>query len=223
MCRPRDRVCWRHSSSHHQMLKWSRRHIPWIVRWLMVWCTTLKVISHCFNFATYTSILQLWLGCIPVSQCNRQTSKISTFRSLEGFHLLKRNLHFPFEQWSFTPGWLGYAGDYTTQLYRDYNRQLWGSLLSNQHFMKCYWWGLITAIFCFPFFFPPGIRRIFHRAKKNPPPLHRAPRWFHWQEWPWRIYVTWSWKKYAQNPDRSCGGWVFGPGCHVVLGCPVGS
>ena len=31
------------------------------------------------------------------------------------------------------PGWLGYIGDYTTQLYRDYNKPLQGSLLTNQY------------------------------------------------------------------------------------------
>ena len=30
------------------------------------------------------------------------------------------------------PGWLGYVGDDTTQLYRDYNTPLWGSLKTNQ-------------------------------------------------------------------------------------------
>ena len=34
------------------------------------------------------------------------------------------------------PGWLGYIGDYTLQLYRDYNKPLQGSLLTNQHFME---------------------------------------------------------------------------------------
>ena len=31
------------------------------------------------------------------------------------------------------PGWLGYIRDYTTQLYRDYNKPLLGSLLTNQY------------------------------------------------------------------------------------------
>ena len=31
------------------------------------------------------------------------------------------------------PGWLGYIGDYTLQLYRDYNKPLQGSLLTNQY------------------------------------------------------------------------------------------
>ena len=31
------------------------------------------------------------------------------------------------------PGWLGYIRDYTTQLYRDYNKSLLGSLLTNQY------------------------------------------------------------------------------------------
>ena len=31
------------------------------------------------------------------------------------------------------PGCLGYIGDYTTQLCRDYNKPLQGSLLNNQH------------------------------------------------------------------------------------------
>ena len=30
-------------------------------------------------------------------------------------------------------GWLGYIGDYTTQLYRDYNKPLLGSLLTIQY------------------------------------------------------------------------------------------
>ena len=30
-------------------------------------------------------------------------------------------------------GWLGYIGDYTTQLYRDYNEPLQGSLLTIQY------------------------------------------------------------------------------------------
>ena len=33
-------------------------------------------------------------------------------------HVLKSS-----EQWK-NPGWLGYIGDYTTQLYRDYNKPL---------------------------------------------------------------------------------------------------
>ena len=32
-----------------------------------------------------------------------------------------------------SPGWLDYIGDYTTQLYRDYNKRLPGSLLTNQY------------------------------------------------------------------------------------------
>ena len=31
------------------------------------------------------------------------------------------------------PGWLRYIGDYTTQLYRDYNKPLYGSLLTIQY------------------------------------------------------------------------------------------
>ena len=31
------------------------------------------------------------------------------------------------------PGWLGYIEDYTTQVYRDYNKPLQGSLLTNQY------------------------------------------------------------------------------------------
>ena len=31
------------------------------------------------------------------------------------------------------PGCLGYIGDNTTQLYRDYNKRFWGSLLTNQY------------------------------------------------------------------------------------------
>ena len=31
------------------------------------------------------------------------------------------------------PGWLGYIGDYTTLLYRDYNNPLEGSLLTKQY------------------------------------------------------------------------------------------
>ena len=31
------------------------------------------------------------------------------------------------------PGWLGNLGDYTTQLYRDCNKPLWGSLSTNQY------------------------------------------------------------------------------------------
>ena len=31
------------------------------------------------------------------------------------------------------PGWLFYIEDYTTQLYRDYNKPLQGSLLTNQY------------------------------------------------------------------------------------------
>ena len=34
------------------------------------------------------------------------------------------------------PGCLVYIGDYTTQLYRDYNKPLSGPLLNNQHFME---------------------------------------------------------------------------------------
>ena len=34
------------------------------------------------------------------------------------------------------PGCLGYIGDNTTQLYRDYNKRFWGSLLTNQYFME---------------------------------------------------------------------------------------
>ena len=34
------------------------------------------------------------------------------------------------------PGWLGYIGDYTTQLYGDYNQPLSGSLLTNQDSME---------------------------------------------------------------------------------------
>ncbi len=31
------------------------------------------------------------------------------------------------------PGWLGFIGDYTVQLYGDYNKLLEGSLLNNQY------------------------------------------------------------------------------------------
>ena len=31
------------------------------------------------------------------------------------------------------PGCLGYIGDYTTQLYGDYHKPLYGSLLNNQY------------------------------------------------------------------------------------------
>ena len=31
------------------------------------------------------------------------------------------------------PGWLGYIGDYTTQVYRDYHKPLRGSLQTNQY------------------------------------------------------------------------------------------
>ena len=36
------------------------------------------------------------------------------------------------------PGWLGYIGDYTSQVYRDYfiNHDILGSLLNNQDFME---------------------------------------------------------------------------------------
>ena len=37
------------------------------------------------------------------------------------------------EQWKKGPGWLGYIGDYTTQLYRNYNKPFLGSLLNNQY------------------------------------------------------------------------------------------
>ena len=30
----------------------------------------------------------------------------------------------PCEQWSVHPGWLGFVGDYTTHLYRDFNKEL---------------------------------------------------------------------------------------------------
>ena len=42
------------------------------------------------------------------------------------------------------PGWLGHIADSTIQLYRDYNKPMEGSLLSNQDFMECHWWVLIT-------------------------------------------------------------------------------
>ena len=35
------------------------------------------------------------------------------------------------------PGWLGYIRDYTTQLYRDYNKPLQGFLSTNQDSMEC--------------------------------------------------------------------------------------
>ena len=34
------------------------------------------------------------------------------------------------------PGCLGYVRDYTTQIYRDYSKPLYGSLLTNQYFME---------------------------------------------------------------------------------------
>ena len=34
------------------------------------------------------------------------------------------------------PRWLGYIGDKATQVYRDYNKPLYGSLLTNQDFME---------------------------------------------------------------------------------------
>ena len=69
------------------MLTWSRWHSPWLVQ-SMVWCTTLKVISHCFNFATYVSSLQLWLGCIPCLTMQSSNFKMSLhFCSLRGLLL----------------------------------------------------------------------------------------------------------------------------------------
>ena len=45
------------------------------------------------------------------------------------------------------PGWLDCIGDYTTQLYRDYNKRLQGSLSTNQDSME--------------------IRRVFFRGSNN--------------------------------------------------------
>lgn len=165
-----------------------------------------------------------------VSQSHNAIVKLQTslhvWSLVNGFRLLKRNLHFPFEQCSFIPRLVGLCrGWKTTHIYSEnYNRQLWESLLPNQYFMTCQWWVLITAHLLSVFFrqgsdeFPP----LLLSEQKNPPPFHRVPRWFHWQEWPWRIYVTWSWKKCTES--RPVVWWmVFGPGFHVVLGCPVGS
>ena len=59
----------------------------------------------------------------------RKGSRTFVMRSGEAtFEIFwKRN-----EQWT-KPGCLGYIGDYTTQLYRDYNKPLKGSLLNNQY------------------------------------------------------------------------------------------
>ena len=42
------------------------------------------------------------------------------YRFYHGIHHHEKT---PFEQWK-KPGWLGYIGDYTTQLYRDYNKPI---------------------------------------------------------------------------------------------------
>ena len=169
-----------------------------------------------------TSILQLWLGCIPVSPCNRQTSKISTFLVLRGFRLLKtKSSQTPFEQWSFHPGWLGYAGDERLPSYI-------GIIIDNYKSPYCptsiSWHALVGFDHCsFAFrFFPPGIQRISTVQKKIRRRSTERQGDFTGRNgldaftWPDR-------EKNAQNPDRSCGGWVFGPWFHVALGCPVGS
>ena len=51
---------------------------------------------------------------------------------MEGVVGVFSNFTFPSEQWK-NPGCLGYIGDYTTQLYRDYSKPLLGYLLTNQY------------------------------------------------------------------------------------------
>ena len=49
--------------------------------------------------------------------------KCSTWREKKKHHLSSDQ----------NPGWLDYVGDYTTQLYRDYNKALSGSLLNSEY------------------------------------------------------------------------------------------
>ena len=178
------------------MLAWSRWHIAWIVR-SMVWCTILKV-------------PQFFSCDLGVSQSHHAIVKLQKslhFWSLGGFRLLKtKSSQTPFEQWSFHPGWLGYAGDeklpsYIGIIIDNYKSPYCPTSIS-WHVTGGFW----SLLICFPFFSARDPTN-FHRAKQNPPPLHRAPRWFHWQEWPWRIYVTWSWKKCTESgPGRVVDG-----------------
>ena len=88
----------------------------------MVWCTTLKVLSHCFNFTTYlNSSVVTWVYPSLTMQSSNFKHSLHFWSLLTGgFRLLKtESSQTPFEQCSFHPGWLGYAGDYTTQLFRD--------------------------------------------------------------------------------------------------------
>ena len=80
-----------------------------------------------------------------VGRCDnsfRDISKLCDIQRLEGFLLGMVRCSWFFREkmikWMYmineqNPGWLGYIGDDTTQLYRDCNKPLWGSLLTNQY------------------------------------------------------------------------------------------